>query len=415
MKLAITMFAALTIAACAAAGQDPVDIIVEQAPLAQKQRDTLLARIVDLSAKVIEMEQEIARLQQALDECLGGGTNIPRVLWVQPDFNPALSQPDLPIKTMRVAYQHLLDRDYKTKYGCDGVRDPDKPNRVIAVIFKDKDVTLLEGHSYELCLKTPTLFRSIVSPSGFYPKGTPLLLNRHIWDPNHKIKNKHAFIYDFRLDEAKFTAWLEQLPDPSYIGLNHEQCSPMWDLEHPNHQQCIEMYVQEVAVARQAWPEALVTHYVPPRGKSSGKWPDAFTPKMREQYVNAYQPVYQAGDFLGNDLYAHCWYEDNEGDMERVAKEWMAWNLDTWLMAAKGKDVGVWMMARVEFNASQHANALIPKEDLIDRFRFILEHEYNGDRVDYIVVWHPMRSDADDLYIMNAIRVAAGLPELPSP
>ena len=389
---------------------DPIDTIAEQAPLAQQQRD-------DLRAQIRDMEQRIVELREQLADCQGA-VKLPTILWAQPDFDPTLSQSDLPIKPIDIAYQGLLDRDYTSHYRCDAVRDPIEPRRVLGVVFKDRAVTLLDGHSYELCLKSPNIYRAIVSPSGYYPKGTPLLLDQPIWDFKLAITNRRAFLYDYRVDTAKFTAWLEKLEDPAFIGLNHEQCRPLGLPEHPDHQQCLATFVQEVVTARQRWPKAQITHYSPPWGMNSDLWPDAFTSLRRERDVNAYQQIYQATDFLGNDLYAHRFYTDDNGDGERIAKEWMAWNLDTWLMAAEkagGKDVGVWMMIRVEFNAAQVPNAVIPQDELTDRLRFMMEHEYNGDRIDYIVIWHITRNDVLDRKIVNAIRVAAGLPELVAP
>ena len=137
---------------------DPIDTIAEQAPLAQQQRD-------DLRAQIRDMEQRIVELREQLADCQGA-VKLPTILWAQPDFDPTLSQSDLPIKPIDIAYQGLLDRDYTSHYRCDAVRDPIEPRRVLGVVFKDRAVTLLDGRSYELCLKSPNIYRAIVSPSG---------------------------------------------------------------------------------------------------------------------------------------------------------------------------------------------------------------------------------------------------------
>jgi hypothetical protein len=193
------------------------------------------------------------------------------------------------------------------------------------------------------------------------------------------------------------------------LGLNWEQCPPLWDVDDPDHDLLIEQFTLACMIAKRVFPDAIITHYVPPKGMNAEKHA-ALTPEEREawsaQSVHEYQPIYRAAGAIGSDLYAHVlWHAP---DAEAKSKAWMVWNLDTWLEAAKlagGKPVYVWLMDRVEWNADQDANTLIPFDELVARIKFILEHEWCGDRIDGIVVWDA----ADPDRMLNAIRVACGL------
>jgi hypothetical protein len=333
-----------------------------------------------------------------------------KLIWATSDFHPDLSTPELPIERSKYAYEYAINRD-------SGPAKVSTTDDRMAVTL-NKDFTILPDRRYHVWAKTPQhVHRVIDAAPGTYAAGTPIPVNNK-W---HKdFANRTGWIMDNYVDEKYSQHYLPlwHAADPTLPNfmIDWEHCTELWRVDDPEHEIQIEQFILAANLAHAQWgPETDVHFYVPPKFMNPTRWPDSFTPEFRDFLVNKMQPIYAVADGIGTDFYATYRYDDFDGDGERLEKEWAAWCLDTLLMAAEqagGKPTKCHLMRRYEWTSPTHANELIPYPELVDRFRTILDHRYNGDGVDIIVIWHTQRNDKLDLEMVNAVREARGLEPL---